>query len=54
MPLKSLFLFAVFLAGVSALTVLAQDEPIAAGLNGPRHITYADDGALFIVERRRH
>lgn len=50
MPFKSFFLFAVFLAGGSALTVGAQNEPLAAGLNGPRHITYADDGTLFIVE----
>jgi DNA-binding beta-propeller fold protein YncE len=51
MSRKFFVLFWLTIASLSGLAVLAQDEePLASGLVGPRQITYASDGTLFIVE----
>jgi hypothetical protein len=51
MSRKFVTLLLLILFSLSTVIVFAQDEAaIASDLNGPRHITYADDGTLFIVE----
>ncbi len=40
----------VLLLSLSGLSVLAQDDAIASGLNNPRHISYGPDGTLYIAE----
>jgi len=42
--------FLALLFILSSLSAMAQDDALATGLVGPRQITYADDGTLFIVE----
>jgi hypothetical protein len=51
MSRKLAVLLLLLIVSLPGLSLLAQDdEAIASGLVGPRHITYADDGTLYIVE----
>jgi hypothetical protein len=46
---RKLFLL-VLLLSLSGLSVFAQNDAIASGLNNPRHISFGPDGTLYIAE----
>lgn len=49
--IRRLFLLGLVALTLGALPALAQDDDaVATGLNGPRHLFYADDGTLYISE----
>ncbi len=48
---KTILLVTVLLLSLSALSyVAAQDEPVASGLNNPRHISFDSEGTLYVAE----